>query len=368
MLCLGMGVVALATPVQASITIGVSPSIVELSGKPGSTGTVDLNVLNQGDEPFDASVAVEPYERVDASLSVPDWLSTNTQSVHVEPGQSAPINVSISIPKGQDAGGHYAAVSVTTGSSDDQGNVTAIAGKLVVPFLVTVEGKLKRKAEIERFAPVLELDGRLGFRLQVANNGNIHWESAGKTFVKSANGPDYGNLDLERDKVYPSRTRTLSTSSTLPIEPNANYSATVELDFGAKKPTKADAEFTFTPQLSVTGAACENLDRGPTVSTNLVNAGDLGVIAVTNMQVTRADGQPIGQTGVLGPDIAWPNDTATVHADLGDRLASGDYVLTIQVQTGASVDPIVQDVPFSIGGTGPNVAPICEQSTATPGS
>ena len=365
-LSLAMGVAAQAAPVRGAVTIGVSPSIVELSGNPGSSGPVDLTVLNRGDESFDVTIKAIDYDRVDPSLSVPSWLTLAQNTAHLDIGGQAIIPITMAIPEDASPGGHYAAISITTGSGDAEGGSTAISGQLIVPYLITVEGKQTRKAEIERFNAFLELDGRLGFRTDVTNDGNIHWKPVGKAIVTKGDGSDYGNLDLEQYTIFPLGSGILTTSSTLPVGAGGAYKATAEIDYGSKKPVRAETTFTFASQLSVTGNACENLDRGPTMTANMINAGDLGVVSVVNMTITTGDGQPVGQTGIIGPNLVWPGETAIVGTDLPQRLQTGDYMLSIATQTGASPDPIITDVPFSIGGTGPNVAPICEQPASTP--
>jgi hypothetical protein len=364
-LSLVIGAAYSAAPVRADVTMGVTPSLVELSGKDGSTGEIELTVLNQGDEAFDATLTTQQYNRADLSLSVPDWLTVEPASVQVEPGGQATVTVSIAIPEGEPSGSRYAGVAITSGSVQEEGSGATVAGELVVPFLITVEGegKLERKAEIERFAPVIELDGRLGFRTLVHNAGNIDWQASGKAIVNKADGSDYGNLDFAQSRVYPQGSTLLTTTSTLPVEAGAEFSTIAEIEYGADDPVEAETEFTFTPELAVTGSACENLDRGPTMTATLDNSGDLGIMTNLTMTIAGADGQAIARANAPAADIAWPNETTSIPVDLLDRLPTGDYTLTIDVQTGASAEPMTQTIPFSIGGTGPNVAPICEQPT-----
>jgi hypothetical protein len=364
-----LGAASHAAPVQAAVTIGVSPSVVEISGNAGQDATVEITIFNQGDESFDATVEPIPYPRVNPVLSSPDWLSVPVASVHLEAGANTIVPVKVTFPKDQPSGSRYAGLSVKTKAAGSSEGGTATGG-IVVAFLMTVEGngKLSRKAEIDRFAPVLDLDGRLGFRVLVSDTGNIHWSATGRAVVKKANGGDYGTLDFEGTRIFPSGDATLKTSSTLPAEPGASYNATAQIDYGAKKPKTADVGFTFSMNMALGGGVCENLDRGPTILTRLINAGDLGVISLVRMAIYSADGQLVGRANPTDPTIAWPSDTTEVTAILQDRLASGDYTLTIEAQTGASADPIIQEIPFSIGGTGPNVAPICPQPAATPGT
>ncbi len=364
-LVLTCGGVLSAAPARAVITVGVSPSIVELSGKPGGTGTVDLNVFNQGDEAFDVEIVPETYDRA-TDRSRPEWLTPSVGTAHLDVGGQSVVTISITIPDDTDPGGYYAIVAIRTVAGDGGENATGISGQLSVPFLITVEGKYKRKAEITQFAGFLELDGRLGFRAVANNDGEIHWKPASTLTVKKGDGSDYGTLEVDNSAVFPQTSSTLSTTSTLPVTSGESFQAEIAIDYGAKKPVKAETEFTFTPEFTVTGSVCENLDKGPTITALYDNTGDLGVITNLVMAVASADGQAIGQTGMVGPNLIWPASSVPVATDLQDRLPTGDYLLTIQYLTGASADPVSLEVPFSIGGTGPNVAPICPQLTETP--
>jgi hypothetical protein len=298
---------------------------------------------------------------------VPDWLTVDAETIHVEANSSAPLGVTVAVPPDTPSGGWYASVAIQTGGTSEQENAPAVASELVVPFLITVEGEgdLVREATIEHFAGVLEMDGRLGFRAEINNGGNFHWEASGVADVATGDGDDYGNLEFQPRRVYPDRSILLVTTSTLPVEAGGAYAATTELNYGADEPVTAETEFTFTTDFTVTGSICENLDRGPTIFSDIVNNGDLGIMFGTRITIASADGQPLGQSNPGEPQVAWPNETSTSFADLPQRLPSGDYVLTVEAVTGTG-EPVVAEIPFSIGGTGPNVAPICPQPESTP--
>lgn len=367
-LVFGMGVASAATPVSAEMRMGVTPSVVEFTAPPGGSGTIEVTVLNNGDGDFTALLSIEPFDRAPASYSAPEWLSLEAESVDVAAGESTVVKVNVQIPDDQESGAKYAFLSVSSTLPGSGDNATSLAGQLLVPFFMTVEGKeeLSRKAEITRFAAVIELDARLGFRAQIENEGNVHLPLTGKALVYQADGSDYGNLDFEEGRAYPQTSVTLGPTSTLPVAADASMSAEAEINTGAKKPITAQTSFTFTPNFTTSGSVCENLDRGPTISAILTNQGDIGIVYQSSISIATADGQMIGQSNSEDPVIAWPSDESASLADLPDRLPTGDYLLTIQYLTGASADPVSLEVPFSIGGTGPNVAPICPQPTETP--
>ncbi|HRA48194.1 MAG TPA: hypothetical protein PK819_09010, partial [Thermomicrobiales bacterium] len=148
-LLLTMSVFGIGHPTisRADLTVGVSPSLIELSGKANSTGSVDLTVLNQGDVPFDVTISSEIYSRA-VDRSKPDWLVPGVTAAHLEAASQTVVPVSIVIPKDVKPGGYYAVIAILTGAPDGSGNSAGISGQLSVPFLITVEGKYKRKAEV----------------------------------------------------------------------------------------------------------------------------------------------------------------------------------------------------------------------------
>ena len=58
----------------------------------------------------------------------------------------------------------------------DADGTAGVSGRILVPVLLTVhgEGDLTRRPVFERAALFLEQDGRLGGRVAVHNDGNVH--------------------------------------------------------------------------------------------------------------------------------------------------------------------------------------------------
>jgi hypothetical protein len=363
-----------AAQVSADVSIAASPAKVDIKAKPGSDGSTEITVFNKGNEAFGVTAAIEPYPGADGAFSAVDWLSIDPAQFDLAPGQQQKVTLDIKIPDALKSGGRYARVSFTTSIPGKQSDGAAVGlrGKLRGVVLITIDGngKLSYKAEIEKFAPVLEPDGRFGFFALVNNTGNIHFIPKGIVDLSTSNGKSYGKIDFGiAPTLIPGVSQTLQSQGTIPLQNGATYVASVEIDHGTKKPLKAKVEFKNEVSVEMTGlSVCENLDRGPTVTAKLVNKGDVGIVPTIALTVMDANGNVAGKIGTPGTAVLWPHDTANPSGDLDQRLVSGDYTLTAQLQYG-SEKPLTKEIPFSIAGTGPNVAPLCAPaSAATPAS
>jgi len=278
------------------------------------------------------------------------------------------------VPDDVPAGGRYALVTFTTGSPEaatgEGGSGIGVAGSLGAVFLFAIdgEGELNRHASLERFAPILEPDGRIAFRAEVLNDGNLYLQATGAVLVTNGADEAAGSLEFPPTTAQLQReTNVLSSFGSLPLQPDEPYRAEALLDYNGAEPMTATLEFTPAIALAVTGTAlCENLDRGPTLTVNLLNDGTLRLLPPVQADITDANDQPIatGEPGI--PALIWPGETGVVTVDFPDRLLSGDYATALRIDYAAPVEdcqtllpPLEQEIGFAIGGLGENAIPLC---------
>lgn len=356
---------------RADVSLRISPAIIELAAEPGGKGSQPLTIGNGGTDPVDIAAAVEPYKGADGERSAVDWLNVEPAEFRLEPGEERAVDVDIDVPRGLKSGGRYALVTFTTGVGTAAGNGAAIAGKLGAAFLVTVKGKgkLERAVGLEHFAPFLEPDGRIGFRALLRNDGNIHVRPAGAVAVADEAGKPLAALDLEGPtSLLPGDEALLAGHGSLPL-PTATYRADALVDYGGEKPLTATIEFEPHAAFTVTEiTVCENLDRGPTVDLTLRNDGDLGLLPAIRLDLRSVDGQAAPQPSPAPPVVLWPHETATVTGEFGERLLSGEYVLTVRADYAAPAEdgqtvlpPVEKEAPFRIGGLGEGAVPLCTE-------
>ena len=355
----------LSTPAGATISFSVSTGLVDLTGTPGSTGSQELLIRNDGDETLDLRIALEANPSVSSDRSAVTWLSLETDTLTIAPGDGANLRVQIAIPDDAESGGYYARVTLTSATDEAADNVTAVAGQLAVGFMITVAGRgeIERSGTIGRFAAVLEPDGRIGFRVELINNGNVHLIGpAGLIEVVDATGASYGNLPVpETIPLLPGNASVMSTQGSLPMTADATYRAEASISYsGLETPLTASAEFVVEPKLEASNATvCENLDRGPSLSVELTNTGALGLQPVVFMQVSTADGTSLGSAPVATGQLLWPEEERTLSIDFTERLPSGEYRLLTTVSFDPLGESIVLDTPFQIGGIDGDPVPFC---------
>ena len=365
-----LGTVAggLSTPAGATISFSVSTGLVDLTGAPGSTGSQELLIRNDGDESLELRIAVEPNPSVSSDRSAVAWLSLETDALTIQSGDGASLRVQITIPDDVESGGYYARVTLTSATDEAADNVTAVAGQLAVGFMITVDGRgeIEQSAAIGRFAAVLEQDGRIGFRVELINNGNVHLiNPSGIIEVVDDAGASYGNLPIpETIPLLPGNTSVMSTQGSLPMTAGAAYRAEAGISYsGLETPLTASTDFMIEPLLEAGNITiCENLDRGPTLTVELANSGTIGLQPVVFMQVSTADGTSLGSAPVATGQLLWPDEERVLSIDFPERLPSGEYRLLTTVSFDPLGESIVLDTPFQIGGIDGDPVPFCTSS------
>lgn len=378
-LCMQLGLLMaagpLAMPVAAEVTLRISPVVVELEAKPGATGAHELTAANEGDQPVLITVGIEPYKTAsDEQRSAIEWLTVEPASFELGPGAEQVVNVTIAVPEGVPAGGRYALVTFTTGSpeidTDETASGIGVAGSVGAVFLFSIdgEGELNRHASLERFAPILEPDGRIGFRAEVLNDGNLYMQATGTVVVTSATGDAAGTLEFPPTTAQlQNETNVLTSFGSLPLQPDQTYRAAVALDYLGPEPLTATLEFVPTIALDVTETAiCENIDRGPTLTASLRNDGTLGLTPPVQAGIADSNDQAIATGASQMPALIWPGETGLVTVEFQNRLLSGEYTANLTVDYAAPVadgqtllPPLEQELVFSIGGLGDTAIPLC---------
>lgn len=293
--------------------------------------------------------------------------------MELEPGEQETVTIGIAVPDRVDSGGYYARISFTTLNEDLSANAAALAGQLGVGLMLTIEGdgEIVRDGEITRFAPVLEADGRIGFRMEVLNNGNVHLIApAGNVVVTYADGAALGSLDFpETLPLLPGAQSILASHGSLPLTPGASYIANGAFTFkdGSDEGVTMTASTEFTAEALLSLAAttvCENLDRGPSLNVTLQNESQLGLQPLVTLVLEAVTGELLGSAPVSSGTLLWPGERQEISVDFPERLVSGAYRLITTVQFDPTAAPVTQETPFQIGGLDGKAAPLCSEQAA----
>lgn len=349
---------------SAEVTIAVFPALMDLEAPAGATGQQTITFSNDGDEPVDGTIAVTEVSGLDPAHSAVSWLTLSASEAHLAPGEKLDVVASIVVPENVPSGGYYAQVSLGTGAPDAGSNAGAISGQISNGIMITVDGDgdIVRGVSVDQIAPVFEADGRIGFVAQLTNSGNVHLlEPSGVIQVLNADGSPLGSLEiLPTTPLLPGVTKLFATQGSLPLTAGAAYTANVSLTYlHAEKPETSQLGFTAASDLAIeTLSICENLDRGPSITLSIRNSGSVAfrpaiAIAVSDPSRELVTAAP-AEAGLI-----WPQESTEVVIEYPQRLESGTYSLTATIAIAAAAQPLVQELPFQIGGVNGTPIPIC---------
>lgn len=364
---------------SAETRIAVAPAILDLSGPIGDTGSVQVRASNDGDRPLALSASIVELDAAEGLPTATSWTKVAPAKQVLKPSESGSFKVKLDIPNDIAPGGHYAAVSIDASTAtDDPDQASGMAGRIIVPLLITVIGDEERPtpwAELafDRTAVFLRTDGSSVARAEVSNNGGTHRALDGVVAIDAILDEDERERILTTDapigRVLPDRVRRFTASDEVSLTPDTAYELTFDLYKPARGRTALDlpelsgtASFDSTPQADLRDLAlCEapNGELEPSIA--LVNEGSIGVSPDVSFQTVDADGELVALSRSIPELLAWPMETTTAASRMFAPAADGDYQLIAEIGIGTDLT-LGAEMDFRIGDDGdvPSCAPAAD--------
>ncbi len=350
----------LTASAKADVVISAYPSLVEIRTAANSKESRDVIVRNEGSEPYQVIATIEPYRDIKDGRSATTWLMVEPKSFELVPGQQRAVKVTLQVPPGQDSGGRYASVAFKTTAQPFDGSGATFSAKLAVPFLITVEGRgpLALKGVVDRLLPVLEADGRLGFRALLLNRGNLHFQARGAVELSREDGTPVGRLALaDTTAVLPGSDALIVTQSTLPMVEGASYYAQTVVEYGGGAPATMATAFKATAALDITNVSVREIpEKGPVLQLSLRNRGELGLQPRIRIAMRDGDGRAVGYASPPRPQLVWPGQTVNIETQYPGLLDSGNYSLSARAEFG-SASEAERELAFKLGNPAPKPNP-----------
>lgn len=349
-------------PVAAVVSVGVTPSVVQLEAGVGAEVERELTVSNEGDEPLAATTGVTILDGAGEARGAASWVTVDPPRIELDPEERQVLTVTVDVPADLASGGYYAVVTVTTASRAVQGGGAAVVGEVGVPILITVdgEGEATTAPVVERFAAVLESDGRTGFRAEIRNDGNTHAVLRGTLESDDDDAPIEDVAFRGPTLLLPGATVVLEGRPSQLLESGRTYRVAGELDYGALDPLPLDTTFTAEPPAVELRApiVCTAGEGVLGLRLELANEGDIGVAPTATITRSLVDAGTPGVPTELELPVAWPNDVSRFMVeDLGE-LEPGTYELTVALRVGTATSQ-AQTVTFKTGGNDQDAVEAC---------
>jgi hypothetical protein len=217
----------------------VSPAVVQLRGTFGQSTTQRMTVTNGTSMPFTfdlvaQDVVAEGGKRrfVDAGEIANSIAATavfSQRSVTVQPGESAAVDVTVTIPQGAQ---HRAVVAIFRGTDRIMRNNVPMLASIGMLLTFTVGG------EVTIDAGALQITAQSGatnltVAQQCTNRGNDPVVARAVAAVLDENGTLIGRTTLDSRRLLPGETATIGGEFAGDLEPG-RYKVLVTFDFGGK--------------------------------------------------------------------------------------------------------------------------------------
>ena len=175
----------------------VSPARLEVNVDPGTQSQNEFTLINEQDSDLTFYTSVENFEAQGES-GTPNFTTTKEglatwvtiePSVVIKRGEKIKIPFTIDVPKGADAGGHFAAIFLSTQPPATKGGEVAVGAKVGMLMLVRVSGAIKEDGGVRSFT--LKNGGHfvttlpVDFVYRFNNDGNDRAMPAGNVTIKN---------------------------------------------------------------------------------------------------------------------------------------------------------------------------------------
>lgn len=272
--------IALAGSIFLVQALTISPARIEVAADPGQTVNGEFILINEQEttetfytstQNFDAQGESGTPNFSDSKDGLATWVKV-VDKVTLKPHQRITVPFTVVVPKDADAGGHFAAIFLSTiPPSAKEGGQVSVGAKVGMLVLLRVNGDIKEDGGVQSFA--LKNNVKFVTSLPVTfvykfhNNGNDRVMPKGTISVRDTVYFETANLDANPQvgNVLPNSTRRFEVTwgKESPIDPAAPffdqvkyqfrnfalgmYFANMDLSFGTKSDSSSSVVFFVLP-------------------------------------------------------------------------------------------------------------------------
>lgn len=178
----------------------VSPARLEVTADPGVASSQEFTIVNEQDVDQVYYTSVENFEAQGESGTpnfstkkegLSSWIQV-PESITIQKGEKIKVPFTITVPQGAEAGGHFAAIFLSTIPPAAAGGEVSVGAKVGMLILLKVSGDIKEDAGVSSF--FLKNEGRfvtalpVDFVYKFNNKGNDRVKPVGTTTISNMLG------------------------------------------------------------------------------------------------------------------------------------------------------------------------------------
>lgn len=212
---------------DGTVTLGISPQILELSVNPGESQTSTFRLTNGSSQAIEVKTTAKNFTprgeegaidltEDNTTFSLASWMTTTPASTALGPATTKDFTVTINVPSDAEPGSHFGSIVFSTIPPKTGGGSGARVSEEIAPvILVKVAGDIKESAEIASFKPgqsLYSLENNVDLKSRIKNTGNVHFKPNGKIIIKNMFGNEVASLGLDKRNVLPDSIREITTN------------------------------------------------------------------------------------------------------------------------------------------------------------
>jgi|GEM_PF-882289 hypothetical protein len=244
----------LAEDVLGEIRISISPPVLDISLKPGTSYDFTIFLTNLGDTPLSIVSKILPFtldefgtlvllEKPD-EWSCVDWIKLERDRFDIQPNSTISVKGKAIVPWGVAGGRHSAVVfEVSSKETRDGMGIRIKSGTLV---FISVPFTEKKDVVIVSFSGKRDTSGSILFSILVENRGNTYVKVEGDILIKDSLGRIVRSIPIKDDYlVLPQGKRLIQSDWDGAFQ--GEFSANVRLNYGGHRPVEASTQFLVEP-------------------------------------------------------------------------------------------------------------------------
>jgi hypothetical protein len=202
----------LATVVGTSYALTISPARLELGANPGDTVDETFTIINEQDTDQVYYTSVENFEAQGESgtpnftqekVGFSSWVEVQDK-ITIKKGEKLKIPFKVKVPQDADAGGHFAAIFLSTIPPTSGQNEVSVGAKVGMLMLLRVSGNIKEEGGVLSFfnktnkkvVTTLPVD----FIYRFNNNGGDRVKPVGNITIKNMIGMTTETLNANKNE------------------------------------------------------------------------------------------------------------------------------------------------------------------------
>lgn len=273
---LTIAVIFFAVPASAqqSLSVTVTPPLIQLTIGPGETWRSSLKIVNTNADTVTYYSQLMDMQASDESGhssftpiaqggqdTLAHWIDIPQEPLVVGARTSAELPFTVRIPENAPPGGHYAAILVGTQPGEITGSGLRVSSYVSTLIFVRIKGDVMESGRIREFVTGEDLYQKphADFLVRFENTGNTHLRPAGSVEIYNMWGKLRGKVDIAQDSTFgnvlPNSIRRFNFSwdGEDSIFDIGRYSARVTLAYGdgGKQSASATTYFWIVPVVPV---------------------------------------------------------------------------------------------------------------------